>query len=212
MKRLIILGIVVFIGLIAIPPGQAGPPVAKSVKIVDPVPLPVWVENTMHSPLPVTVQNIEPLKVSTGYKYIGLSSATTTGYAVGGRSGMNQLCRDSFPDMMGVRMCTTVEYVRSPVYETRQRAWIQPVWQDCGSYRKPPDFEEYAWYCTESGSSRRFEADSDALLNGFDGAFACHRWQYSGSNANGMSLVIEYIEFNLARCDQERPIACCAPE
>jgi hypothetical protein len=210
MKRLIILGIVVFAGLIAIPPGQADQPNAKPVKITDPVPLPVWVENPNNDPLPVTVENIKPIK--SGYRYIGLSIDTTTGYAVGGRSGMNRLCRDSFPEIMGVRMCTTVEYVRSPVYETRQRAWIQPVWQDCGAYRMPPDFEEYAWYCTESGSSLMFRANDGALMNGFDGEFACHRWQSSWGNDYGMSLRIEYIEFGLASCGDEHPVACCAPE
>ena len=76
MKRLKILGIVVFLGLIISSIGQADPPGGKDVNIVNPLPLPVTgeitstvtgdVNITNTDPIPVNVENSEPIAVDIG--------------------------------------------------------------------------------------------------------------------------------------------------
>lgn len=101
MKRLIILGIIVCVGLLvgsaAVIGKPAGPPGGLDVSVV------------------------------TVYRFAGYSTDATTGSA-GGIIGMHSICQDTFGP--NARMCTTEEFWRSPRLATpgpTTVAWVNPT-------------------------------------------------------------------------------------
>jgi hypothetical protein len=194
MRKLVILGIIACVGLLAgstaLIGGPAGPPGGLKVKVVNPLPLPVT----------GTVND------STVYRFVGYSHGTTTGDA-GGPIGMHSICQASFG--LDARMCTTEEFWKTPprrtTLEDSTRGWIQPV--IIATYFDPTGPEgSQQIYVEYSGIRARAENGSAPTRY-----FSCGQW--SNDNVQGLT-VTSSGRVGTGDCTPEdgpQHVSCCRP-
>ena len=190
-------------------PPSAPVPVTGSVTATIPggvnatVPDGVTVNNALSAPVPVAVQSLPSVSVSTGYHFVGYSTATTTG-AAGGTFGMNAICETSFPGT-SARICTTREFFSSPVVPTTSppRAWIQPL---LISVLTIPGETEGTWYF--------FLVDTTGYGWGYAHIFTgpCAQWTSGGGTDVGLTVDTYTGQVSHAPCSfGPYPVACCVP-
>jgi len=193
MKRLVILGIIACVGLLAgstaLIGGPAGPPGGLKVKVVNPLPLPVT----------GTVND------STVYRFVGYSRGTTTG-AAGGPLGMHAICQASFG--LDARMCTTEEFWKTPptgiTLEDPISAWIQPV--IIATYFDPTGPQgSQVIYVEYSGIRAKAETGSAPTRY-----FSCGQW--SNDDVQGLT-VTSAGRVGIGACNpgEPQPVSCCRP-
>jgi hypothetical protein len=155
---------------------------------------PVEVTNPTTKPALVT----GVVKVSSSpccYRFVGFSSAPTTGDA-GGPLGLDALCRPDYGTH--ARACTIREYLLTHSSTTvipSQGAWLNP---DSFVAIYHSDFSKV--YLIEQ---------TTAMMSPYLTDFNCSYWKSSGPGANGMHL-IPGGTYGLAPCDWVVPVACCA--
>jgi hypothetical protein len=181
MKRLTILVVIACVGLLvgstALNTGAAGPPGGLNVKVLHPIPF---------------------------YRFVGFSSATTTGDA-GGPLGMHTICQRSFgPD---ARMCTTEEFWKTPptdnTLEDSTSGWIQPV--IIATYFDPtaPEGSQQI-YVEYSGIRARAETGSAPTRY-----FSCGQW--SNDKVQGLT-VTSSGRVSIGDCGPDaQHVSCCRP-
>jgi hypothetical protein len=186
MKRLTFLGILVCVALLV---------AAASVVGAAPPPGIVGKVTVVNTPLPVT----------TGYRFVGFSTATTNGNA-GGLLRMNEICGWDWP---GSRLCTTHEYILSAPYGPMpgelQHAWIIPsfvtvVLQEQGYAGQG------AVYCVDK-SGWGWRETIPFWSN--DSLGTCHQWTSDSSTLVGLSVASATGTISSAGCNNSLHCACC---
>jgi hypothetical protein len=162
----------------------------------------VTVVNDAANPLTVTVQpDGLTVNVSSVYRFVNYSTATTTGSA-GGFIGMHAICQAEFGD--SARMCTQEEFWKShtatplpPPGGSTFRAWVQPT-----------IIAVYVF------SGERFHVD---WLGGvFQSKVSCGNWtlnepQFDRGLVYQSASGTEQGIWGADRCDSNHHVVCCTP-
>jgi hypothetical protein len=227
MKRLAILGIIASLSLLFAPASvvgdPGGPPGGMDVNVVNTDPLPVTgdvnatviggvdvkntpnvtVTNNSENPVPVTVKNDAlTVEISNAFGFIGYSSRTTDGHAVG-YDTMYEWCQRDFG--LNARMCTTEEFFKSPNIVPPPAtpgdpvAWVQPTILS-------------VFYTGEQASSYFYaEPWAGAVpLGNRDCAF----WTSNYEGDYGLAIrgtQIDVLGVYGTRCSTEAHVTCCVP-
>ena len=197
MKRLAILGIIACVGLLvgsaSVIGGPTGPPGGLDVAVVNPIPLPVT----------------GSVNVSTVYRFVGVTEATTDGGA-GGILGMNSLCQADSRFPANSRMCTYEEFIQSPVTSGvgSGRPWINPSIISATETGESPSRKTI--YIIYPGVAYAYdEAWVDSPYSPAN--LPCQQWTSRFEGFSGWTLQPEGSLTARTECDAEHPVACCAP-
>ena len=144
------------------------------------------------------------VNATTVYRFVGVSTAGTTGDA-GGVRGMNALCHADYGKVS--RMCTTREWWLTPdVPSDMPSAWIQPtiIAVYSSPYNKELVFVDFTGYTT--------------LFDPPLYSANCRQWTNElssepGVDGRGIRLVTDadYNGITFGYCDTVYRVACCAP-
>lgn len=184
MKRLVILGIIACVGLLAgstaLIGGPAGPPGGLNVKVLHPLPF---------------------------YRFVGYSQSAPTIGALEGPLGMHAICQESFgPE---ARMCTTEEFWKTPptdttLEDTTIRGWIQPV--IIAAYYDP-EGEEGLTHIFIEYTGIRAKAETGQAPTRY---FSCGQW--SNDKHQGLtSTSTGRVELRDCNVTPPPKVTCCRP-
>jgi len=179
MKRLTILGIVACVGLLFAPAAVIGNPAG-----------------------PPGGLDVNDISV---YRFVGYSTATTTGNA-GGFVGIYQICQNEFGPM--ARMCTTEEFFKSPNIEDpplagQGAAWVEPHF--IAAFPNPSDPTKTVFV----------EAFSGKMITPAN--LRCGGWTLSGDTIDGTVIRRSFnndtpgVTVTTAVCDGNLHVTCCIP-
>jgi hypothetical protein len=155
---------------------------------------PVIVTNPQSQPVPVT----GTVRTPCCYHFVGYSTGLTDGNA-GGIVGMNSRCQASFGP--SARMCTTFEFLSSPVGTSggNQSPWIQLY--IVASFIETVGGQQQVVFVDFSGL-QKFATQGD---------LTCNQWTANDGTTPGLSVSQATGVIAEAHCNVSRPVTCCAP-